>query len=623
MLASVRHNFQLVSGLFAKDPQNPYYRSFELVWSFARHYRWRISSIFFLNFLSALFESNSLTLLVLALTSLLGGDMSDAASRFGALGDLFLQVQRSMSPTAFFFVLAGIAIGSQVLKSGITLASGLSSSYLNSALSESSKVMVYERLNSIPYAQLMKYKLGDVANYIGYTNTIGRMITLVNQTLNLIFNMAIYVGVLFWLSVPMTLATFAVFGLIGIGLFVITQRIHHYEQISFENRKRFNQQIFENVQALRLLTIMNQNHRTIEATRELANLEREVHYRGNALRLLISPILEITALLSVTAFIVIGYFFAGGLNADTLPGIIVFMLALWRIVPRLAQFNGIITSFASYQLHLVELADMLEITSQLQAPRSLAPFHGLHDRIRYEDVELQYIVGENKALNGVTFDIERGTTVALVGESGAGKSTTADVLLGLFEPTYGRILVDGVDLRDLSLSDWRDHISVVDQEPFLFHRSVLYNIQVSRPDATFDDVVEAARLANAHNFIVQLAEGYETVIGERGYRLSGGQRQRLSLARAILRNTEIMILDEATSNLDSESEKLIQDSLQKIQHERTMLIIAHRLSTIMKADKIIVLEKGRIVEQGTHTSLIAQRGRYANFWRLQSELQAI
>jgi ATP-binding cassette subfamily B protein/subfamily B ATP-binding cassette protein MsbA len=130
-------------------------------------------------------------------------------------------------------------------------------------------------------------------------------------------------------------------------------------------------------------------------------------------------------------------------------------------------------------------------------------------------------------------------------------------------------------------------------------------------------------LANAHNFIVELAEGYETVIGERGYRLSGGQRQRLSLARAILRNTEIMILDEATSNLDSESEKLIQDSLQKIQHERTMLIIAHRLSTIMKADKIIVLEKGRIVEQGTHTSLIAQRGRYANFWRLQSELQAI
>jgi subfamily B ATP-binding cassette protein MsbA len=401
MLASVRHNFQLVSGLFAKDPQNPYYRSFELVWSFARHYRWRISSIFFLNFLSALFESNSLTLLVLALTSLLGGDMSDAASRFGALGDLFLQVQRSMSPTAFFFVLAGIAIGSQVLKSGITLASGLSSSYLNSALSESSKVMVYERLNSIPYAQLMKYKLGDVANYIGYTNTIGRMISLVNQTLNLFFNMAIYVGVLFWLSVPMTLATFAVFGLIGIGLFVITQRIHHYEQISFENRKRFNQQIFENVQALRLLTIMNQNHRTIEATRELANLEREVHYRGNALRLLISPILEITALLSVTAFIVIGYFFAGGLNADTLPGIIVFMLALWRIVPRLAQFNGIITSFASYQLHLVELADMLEITSQLQAPRSLAPFHGLHDRIRYEGCRITvYCWGEQSPQRG-------------------------------------------------------------------------------------------------------------------------------------------------------------------------------------------------------------------------------
>ena len=222
----------------------------------------------------------------------------------------------------------------------------------------------------------------------------------------------------------------------------------------------------------------------------------------------------------------------------------------------------------------------------------------------------------------------RGETVALIGSSGAGKSTIADLLLGLFSPTSGKILVDGVDLCEFDGATWRDKIGVVDQEAFLMNTSVIDNIQFSRPHVAENKITAVAKSAHAHDFIKELDQGYNTVIGDRGLRLSGGQQQRLALARALYRDPEILVLDEATSALDTQSERIIQSTLDKMHSSRTILLIAHRLSTIVGADRIVVVEDGKIVEQGTRNESWEKQlepeckadGRFANLWKLQGNV---
>jgi ATP-binding cassette subfamily B protein/subfamily B ATP-binding cassette protein MsbA len=212
--------------------------------------------------------------------------------------------------------------------------------------------------------------------------------------------------------------------------------------------------------------------------------------------------------------------------------------------------------------------------------------------------------------------------VALVGSSGAGKSSLADLLVGLYEPTEGQMLVDGTPLADFDLISWQQQLGVVSQDTFLFNATIAENISHGSPNATRAQIVEAAEKAQAAGFISDLPDGYDTLIGERGYLLSGGQRQRLSLARAILRDPELLILDEATSALDTQSERLVQQAIDQFERQHTVLVIAHRLSTIVKADLICVLDKGQIVEQGNHQELLEKHGIYAGLWRQQVSMES-
>ena len=235
--------------------------------------------------------------------------------------------------------------------------------------------------------------------------------------------------------------------------------------------------------------------------------------------------------------------------------------------------------------------------------------------VAYKNINFKY--KEEYVLKDVSFTIPIGKTVALVGESGSGKSTIADLLPRFYDVHEGEVLIDDINIKDASISSLRELIGIVSQESILFNSSVFENIAFGMPKATQEDVEKAAKIANAHEFISELSEGYETNIGERGNKLSGGQKQRVSIARAILKNPQVLILDEATSALDTESEKLVQDALEKLMENRTSLVIAHRLSTIKKADNIIVLSKGKIVEQGTHEELVAQKGIYYKLSSLQ------
>jgi ATP-binding cassette subfamily B protein len=244
--------------------------------------------------------------------------------------------------------------------------------------------------------------------------------------------------------------------------------------------------------------------------------------------------------------------------------------------------------------------------------------NGSHEAIVTSDTgEMITHQARSWALNNVSFTLERGQLVALVGPSGAGKTTITYLIPRLYDPTEGRILLDGHDLRDIQLKSLSEHIGMVTQETYLFHDTLRMNLLYAKPDATQDEIEAACIAANIHDYIINLPEGYETVVGERGYRLSGGEKQRIAIARVLLKNPQILVLDEATSHLDSQSEKLIQTALEKAMQGRTSIVIAHRLSTILAADTILVMDRGQVVERGNHDELLTLNGKYAELYRTQ------
>jgi subfamily B ATP-binding cassette protein MsbA len=252
---------------------------------------------------------------------------------------------------------------------------------------------------------------------------------------------------------------------------------------------------------------------------------------------------------------------------------------------------------------------LIDTKNQIVNKPNAQKITSFQNEIEFKNISFAY--DENLVLSDISFKIQKGKTIALVGPSGGGKSTISDLIPRFYDPTQGQILIDGIDIKDCTMESLREQMGIVNQESLLFNDTIFSNIAFGIENATKEQVIHAAKVANAHNFIIETKDGYDTIIGDRGTKLSGGQKQRLNIARAVLRNPTILILDEATSALDTESEKLVQEALFRLMENRTTLVIAHRLSTIQNADEILVIEKGRVVEKGTHNELIKnQNGVY-------------
>jgi subfamily B ATP-binding cassette protein MsbA len=352
--------------------------------------------------------------------------------------------------------------------------------------------------------------------------------------------------------------------------------------------------------------------RYYQASEKIVNTWKSVYW----ISLIVKPLAESISTLILISMIIVAL--TTGLMK--VSALLTFFFVLFRIIPMTQDLNGVV-AFLSTQAGAVEnIKELLRTDDKIYFQNGALRFPGFKRSIDLVSVDFDYSP-DQRVLHNITLSIKQGEMTALIGSSGAGKTTLADLIPRFHDATDGYIYIDEVDIRKFDINSLRSQIAVVSQNTFIFNTSVGNNIAYGTPTATATEIKEAARLANALEFILEMPEGFDTQLGDRGVRLSGGQRQRIAIARALLKNPEILILDEATSALDSVSERLIQESLEKLSVGRTVIAIAHRLSTIAKADKVVVLEQGKIVEQGAYQELLQQRGKFWQYYQIQNEVR--
>lgn len=481
------------------------------------------------------------------------------------------------------------------------------------------RLQVYERLTQLQLGFFSDQRKGNIMSTL--TNDVQEVESSVVSTLNVLFREPFlligYFGVLFYLSPSLTLFSLLVLPTSGLLISSIAKKLKKQSSEGQDSLGSILGVIDETLGGLRVIKGFNAQPYVIQKFRESNSRYAHIMTSMNNKRSLASPMSEF---MGVTA--VAGILFYGGsmvlsgqsdLEANELIGYLILFSQV------LVPVKAISNAFSNIQRGLVagdRVLALIDTQPQIRDKANARVLPSFTSEIEFKNVGFRY--AEDPILQGINLRISKGKTIALVGPSGGGKSTLADLLPRFYDPVEGSISIDGYDLRDCTLHSIRDQMGIVTQESILFNDTIFNNIKFNKTDATEEEVMAAAKIANAHEFIMNSPDGYQTVIGDRGGKLSGGQRQRLSIARAILKNPPILIMDEATSALDTESEKLVQEALTNLMKNRTSLVIAHRLSTIQHADEIIVLQGGRIVERGNHAQLVQQGGLYQKLTQMQT-----
>ncbi|MCP9791130.1 ABC transporter ATP-binding protein [Vulcanococcus limneticus Candia 3F8] len=480
--------------------------------------------------------------------------------------------------------------------------------------------LIHSQVLSFSFPCASGYKVGDLTDYAGQgPEAIRLQIEMGSQLLVGVLLIATYLSVLVGISPWLLLAVLVMGGLITMLQKQLLPRIRAGSEAVSQAQVAISSRITEDFQGLRLLHSSGQLDGADQHLRSrMGELERQL--RGQVRRLaVVGPFSSFLPILAIAVIAGLSLLLLGGRSTGVLPSLVTFVLALQRLNVRLSGVASNVNQLADNSGRLARLNQLLSPAGKQFRRQGGIPFRQLQLQIRFEGVGLRYAPELLPSLSDISFTMPKGQMLALVGPSGAGKSSIADLLTGLYAPTAGEIWIDDTPLEQLELSSWQQRLGVVSQDTFLFNATIAENIAFGTPGAKLAQIQAACQAAQAAGFIESLPQSYDTLVGERGYRLSGGQRQRLSLARAILRDPELLILDEATSALDSQSERLVQEAIERFEHNHTVLVIAHRLSTIVRADQILVLEAGRVVQRGSHSSLLAEGGLYQQLWQQQSQ----
>ena len=428
--------------------------------------------------------------------------------------------------------------------------------------------------------------------------------------------------VLFWFNPQLALVTLVVVPVAGVFTYWFMRLAEERYTDIRQSVGDLNSRLENNLNGIQVIKAANTEDYEDERVRDHSYTYFRLDWLALRLNFIYRPGLQaLTSLSFIATFVVGGVWILEGppgpLTGDLTVGtLVIFLLLTQRLVDPLAQMSNIIDRYEDARASTKRILGIMNLPVSIQDSEDATEITAIDGSVSFENVTFGY--DEQDVLSDIDIDVEPGETVGLVGPTGAGKTTVLKLLLRLYDTDEGAVRVDGHDVRDVTLSSLRDAMGYVGQENFLFDGTVAENIAYGSFDAGRDEVMEAARRAQAHAFIENLPEGYETEVGERGVKLSGGQRQRVAIARTLLQEPAIMIFDEATSAVDTETEMLIQRSIDDIAADRTTFVIAHRLSTVRDADTILVLEDGEIVERGTHDDLLAADGLYANLWRVQA-----
>jgi ATP-binding cassette, subfamily B, bacterial MsbA len=421
---------------------------------------------------------------------------------------------------------------------------------------------------------------------------------------------------LFQISTKLTLFTLIVVPLIGGVLSEIVRRLKKQAKLSQESLGRVVSTLEETFSGMRVVKAFNARPFIIAKLEEENDFNRRVNMKMSYKNELASPVSEFLGVIVMSIVIYFGGRMALTEDAELTPSQFLMFLAIFAsIIQPIKSFSQAITQLQKGIASARRIFELTDMVPTIEDKPGAVELNEFKDRIEFKNVGFAY--NQKSVLTDINLSIPKGKMVALVGPSGGGKSTLADLVPRFYDTVGGEVLIDGKPLKDYKIESLRSHMGIVTQESILFNDTIFNNIAFGMAGATREKVEEAAKIANAHDFIMQTEKGYDTVIGERGSKLSGGQRQRVSIARAVLKNPPILIMDEATSALDSESEKLVQDAIFKLMENRTSLVIAHRLSTIQHADEIVVLQEGKIVEQGTHAQLMSNDGLYRKLNEIQ------
>ncbi|MCC5899026.1 MAG: ATP-binding cassette domain-containing protein [Phormidium sp. BM_Day4_Bin.17] len=569
-------------------------------------------------FSGAVFNSVSVTLIVPLILSLLGQE----ASMMGSMPPV---IQQAMG---FADNISGdyrVAILTAVVFLAIALKnfSGYASNLVGTALGQSiSRTLRYDGVDVFLNVDIDFYsnnKIGDIMNKINAemsrtSAAIRSFSQLVVAGITIVF----FVIILTSISWQLTLTSIIVLSLVVLINQVFIKRAKKFGQKLTNDTRALTNKLIETLSGINLIKTVATEDLESNRLKELIYARERSEFKSQANSAIISPINETAGIMALLMIVLAArYLFVEQIEALSAV-ILTYLLLLFRLLPVVGTVNNIRSGLSNKSASILVVSDYLDRTNKPFMKNGSIPFKKLTKGIKFESVDFRYGSGNQElALQNIDLWIPRGKTVALVGSSGAGKSTLADLIPRFYDPCDGRIKFDDEDLRSYDLKTIRRRMGIVSQDTFLFNNSVLYNLTYGCEWAGEAEAIDAAKRANAYEFIMNLPQGFDTDIGDRGVMLSGGQRQRLAIARAIIRDPEILILDEATSALDTLSERLVQEAIEELCHDRTTIVIAHRLSTIRNADQIVVMERGQIMEVGDHSSLLERDGYYSTLYQAQ------
>ncbi len=515
-------------------------------------------------------------------------------------------------------VMAGAIVLAIALKNLASYGSAIASSSLTRALTSDLREAGVRLLLDVDLDFYSQMKVGDLINRLGAE--VGRTALAISTTLQMATNcitVLVFAGLLLAISWQLTLASTILLSLVFLVNQYAINRSKLFGKQLADTSKAYSVRLLEMLNGIRLVKATRNEEREYQKLKKVIRARERADFLSQANYAAISPMTEVTSIVALLGIVFLGRtIFAEEMQALSTV-LLTYLLVLFRLLPLVSQLNNARSQLANASASVDVVEDFLRRDNKHFTVSGTRPYTRLREGIHFNNLCFAYPGHRDLVLQDIELFIPHGTTLALVGGSGAGKSTLADLVPRFYDPTSGCIKLDGTDLRDFDLKTIRQAMGIVSQDTFLFNDSVRNNIAYPKPDATDEEIIEAARRSNALEFIEKLPQGFNTSIGDRGVLLSGGQRQRISIARALLQNPEILILDEATSALDTVSERLVQEAIEELSRDRTSIVIAHRLSTVQKAHQIAVLDRGRVVEVGTHDELLRNNGYYTRLYTLQ------